>query len=260
MAEEVNAQTAAIMAHININNEIEDPERTKRGQVGSHKYKYAPLEGFIGDVRKLMAANGCFLRQYVVFVPQGDTMIKLWRTETVHTSGGTVATDIPYPSNVAKTPQEQGSEITYLRRYGVLNHFNLAQDDDDGEAASRPQSGQERRRETPAARQARQNDHDPSWEGDLKKFMARLNEINMPKVKGKSKYDVLCTFLDAHPSDEMKRPSLLPRSRREGMLKWLSTEAGQDKIWEFFGSPSEPPPDGPPMDTDNPDEWGGPPH
>jgi len=59
------------------------------------------------------------------------------RSILAHASGEWVSSDLQMPV-AQKTPQGYGSALTYARRYSLAALVGIAQDDDDGEAGTRP--------------------------------------------------------------------------------------------------------------------------
>lgn len=101
---------------------------TKGGQKVS--YTYADLADVIAAYREPLSDNGLALVQST---RQEDGHLVLV-TSLLHSSGQWVAGE--YPVKVYDRPQEQGSAITYARRYSVTALLGIAaEDDDDGKRA-----------------------------------------------------------------------------------------------------------------------------
>ena len=99
-------------------------------QKGRYSYKYADLADIIDCYRKPLSSNGLALTQPIVL--RGSQMVLL--TVLVHESGEWIASE--YPLRMYERPQEQGSAITYARRYAVSSLLGIAaEDDDDGKRA-----------------------------------------------------------------------------------------------------------------------------
>ena len=109
--------------------------KTKDG--GSYSYSYAPLDAIFEAVRKPLSDHGLSLIQLL----DGEGI----RTELRHEAGGVIGATFPLP-HVPEKPQELGSMLTYLRRYGVVAILGIApEEDDDGAAAQRSESTGETR-------------------------------------------------------------------------------------------------------------------
>ena len=97
--------------------------------------KYANLEEVLSVIRPLLAAVGLAITQEPV---SEDGRIGVWTR--IHDAEGDCidfgAFTVPLTKNDA---QGAGSAITYCRRYALTSIFGLAQEDDDGNAASKPQ-------------------------------------------------------------------------------------------------------------------------
>lgn len=103
---------------------------------GGFKNKYANLEELINVTRPHLVANGLALVQQPV---NGEGTIGV-HTKLLHTSGESLdfgAYTVPLAKHDA---QGAGSAITYCRRYAIAAIFGLVQEDDDGNAAARPQA------------------------------------------------------------------------------------------------------------------------
>lgn len=103
------------------------------------KSKYADLASVRTAVAPLSEVGIAFMQ-----FPSTQGKIVTVTTLLAHKSGEWVTCSVSAEARAAD-PQSIGSAITYLRRYGLLAAAGLATDDDDGEAAVRP----ERREPTP---------------------------------------------------------------------------------------------------------------
>jgi hypothetical protein len=101
-----------------------------KSEKGSYEYNYADLADVIESYRGPLSKNGLALTQTTRFT---DSHIVLLTT-LLHSSGQWIASE--YPIALYARPQEQGSAITYARRYAVTAFLGIAaEDDDDGAAA-----------------------------------------------------------------------------------------------------------------------------
>lgn len=120
---ELNAALAKAQA------EFPPIKRDKTVNTGSYSYSYAPLDAILEAVRKPLSENGLSLIQLL----DGNGI----RTELRHEAGGVIGATFPLP-HVPEKPQELGSMLTYLRRYGAVAILGIApEEDDDGSAAQR---------------------------------------------------------------------------------------------------------------------------
>jgi hypothetical protein len=102
----------------------------KKNAINPHfKNRYADLASIIDATRSPLADAGLS----VVQLPDGDDLV----TRLIHKSGQWISsrTALKFTKQDA---QGYGSALTYARRYALSAILNLAADDDDGEAASRP--------------------------------------------------------------------------------------------------------------------------
>lgn len=108
-------------------------KRGKTVNTGTYSYSYAPLDAILDAVREPLSKNGLALVQLL----DGEGI----RTELRHKDGGVIGATFPL-HHVPEKPQELGSMLTYLRRYGVVAILGIApEDDDDGAAAQHGSSG-----------------------------------------------------------------------------------------------------------------------
>ena len=93
------------------------------------KSKYATLENVLAVTKNAMADVGLSFSQF----PDGDGLYTLIMHKSGQWIGAHAAMELK-----GHTPQDQGSAITYLRRYALSAALGLAtEDDDDGNAASK---------------------------------------------------------------------------------------------------------------------------
>jgi len=98
------------------------------------KSKYADLAGVIDAYRTVFAANGLSVLQPTL---PADSGVRI-QTIILHESGEWIADrGLSMPTGKADA-QGLGSALTYARRYAMAALVGIAQDDDDGNAASRP--------------------------------------------------------------------------------------------------------------------------
>lgn len=92
------------------------------------KSKYADLENYLDATEQALCKNGLFI------------------TQTIGSDGLTTAIRYAYsqdtitstiPIRETKTPQELGSQLTYLRRYSYAAILGLASEDDDANESSK---------------------------------------------------------------------------------------------------------------------------
>jgi hypothetical protein len=106
-----------------------------------HRSKYADLESCIASIRDPLHANGLAITQTMRV---GMDNITVLVTTLAHKSGQWIKSEMPLLISprvnkdgqvIEPGPQEQGSAITYGRRYALSAITGLYQTDDDGEAA-----------------------------------------------------------------------------------------------------------------------------
>ena len=120
--------------------ELENASKTSANPF--FKSKYADLAEVINTAKPVLAANGLSIIQ----MPGGDAALGIVSVETMlcHSSGEWVSNVAIAPLNekisngkpVPPDAQSVGSAISYLRRYSYTAFLGMAQEDDDGNAAS----------------------------------------------------------------------------------------------------------------------------
>jgi hypothetical protein len=96
------------------------------------KSKYADLASVWEACRAALTANELSVTQ----LPSADGLKVTLTTLLLHSSGQYLSSDLTMTA-AANTPQAIGSAITYARRYALSAIVGVAQDDDDGNLASR---------------------------------------------------------------------------------------------------------------------------
>jgi hypothetical protein len=141
MQSEAIGELAAALAKAQA--KIEQPTKNRKaGEAGKFGYNYADLPAVIEAYRKPLAENGLALTQ-TLRVQDGHMILV---STLLHTTGQWLSSEYAL-LNYSK-PQEQGSAISYARRYSASAMLGIAaEDDDDGAAA---QKGEPIRRAEPA--------------------------------------------------------------------------------------------------------------
>lgn len=111
-------------------------KKTKEGQVGSQKTKYAALDQVYAVVMPRLNALGVIWTSS----PDMDGERFVLRWELKHVPSGDIRTG-RYPLGASDNPQQLGSRQSYATRYAFLRVLGLAaedEDDDGSEATRRP--------------------------------------------------------------------------------------------------------------------------
>lgn len=103
------------------------------------KSKYADLATVVAAAQPVLTVTGLAVSQFPTITPNGEPGLT---TILLHKSGQYIESTMPLLAAPNKggevTPQEQGSAITYARRYAFMAVLGLvADEDDDGNAASK---------------------------------------------------------------------------------------------------------------------------
>lgn len=111
-------------------------ENAGKNSVNPHfRSKYADLAEIINTVRPVLAKHGLSVTQF----PSFDGTLAHVETIIAHQSGEWMSGTTSSPVQKAD-PQGIGSATTYLRRYSLAAVCNLAQEDDDANAATKPKA------------------------------------------------------------------------------------------------------------------------
>ena len=103
-----------------------------------YKSKYADLTSVWEACREALTANGLSVTQFPGFEP-GEPWAATVTTVLLHTSGEWIKGTAGAPLKTADA-QGVGSAITYLRRYALAAVTGVVQEDDDGEASTKPKN------------------------------------------------------------------------------------------------------------------------
>ena len=134
------------------------PKIANPGKDGkSHHGKYATLAAVLDHVKPVLAEHGLAVVQAIE--PEGV------RTMIVHESGAMFDAGT-YPIGSYQNPQQQGSAISYARRYGLMSVLGVAGTDDDGNAAVKATEARTRK---PSERMVSQS--------QMRKLQATMNDM-----------------------------------------------------------------------------------
>jgi hypothetical protein len=104
--------------------------KSHTSQIGTRSYSYADLSDLKASYQEHLSAHGLTISSGMAMTDGHMTVT----TKLSHVSGEWRASD--YPVAAYPTPQQQGSAITYAKRYNVSALLDLVgEDDDDGQAA-----------------------------------------------------------------------------------------------------------------------------
>ena len=101
---------------------------TKGSENPYFKSKYADINSLIEACKTILNDNGI-----IVLQPVNGEMVE---TNLIHTSGEWISSSTKIVSKTDNNPQDQGSAITYARRYGLQSMLFMSAEDDDGEKAT----------------------------------------------------------------------------------------------------------------------------
>lgn len=114
-----------------VHKKIKNPTRDKEVTIkhtdgkGQHKFKYAPLDKIIDDVRPILAQNGFSIFQSVEPIDGKDYII----TQMNHSSGDFIRPMLPFGA-IPTDPKLYGGRLTYMKRYALCAALNISAEDD----------------------------------------------------------------------------------------------------------------------------------
>lgn len=143
---------------------------------------YASLEAIVEAVLPLLNANDILLVQAPTSITLVAEVIPALRTTLTHVPSGEKEEAIAPLVLDKQTPQGQGSGITYMRRYALVSMLGLiADEDDDGNAASRSKSKEpseaEMKRSVWAAAKEKLGEDKPTAAAVAKVFGVKTGEL-----------------------------------------------------------------------------------
>lgn len=119
-----------IGALVEAQGEFTAPTKNKEVDAGKYVYSYADLADVIETIKPVMKKHGLS----VIQVPSKTAEGFFLYTRLMHKSGEWIESQLPLSEN--RSPQELGSQMTYMRRYSLCGIVGIAaEDDDDGRAA-----------------------------------------------------------------------------------------------------------------------------
>lgn len=141
--------------------QADPPTLTKNrdGQVGNQRTKYADLVQVNQQVLSRLNALGVVWKTRPTLLPPEFARFVL-EYELLHVPSGTFVMGT-YPLK-GENPQQQGSSITYARRYALLAITGIAAEEEDDDGGGGGYRGAARRERVPAAPQATGGDQPPA--------------------------------------------------------------------------------------------------
>ena len=105
--------------------------KADRADTGKFSYTFAPLPDVTEALMPLLAKHGL---SFTAMPTVTDTGAFVLQFELRHAAGESITGQ--WPLRAGDTPQQQGSAISYARRYALLSVTGAAPDDDDDGAAA----------------------------------------------------------------------------------------------------------------------------
>lgn len=128
------SQSALIEALLAAQAKFPSIDKTKEGQSGHRKFKYAPLDVVLNAVRPVLLENRLLLTQCV----EGDSII----TRLDHASGEWRESSMPVNAEHANM-QSYGIELTYRRRYALQPMLGIVTEEDTDGTGSQKRRGKD---------------------------------------------------------------------------------------------------------------------
>ena len=127
----IEQQAKLYMALGKAQQEVDGASKSRMGQVGQQKYKYADLASVEEAIGTAPYNNGLAVVQIPGRYENGSQELL---TIIAHSEGGFIHQMMSVPCQ--NTAQAAGSAITYMRRYALLAIFRILAEDDDGHTAT----------------------------------------------------------------------------------------------------------------------------
>jgi hypothetical protein len=106
----------------------------KTGRNPHFKSDHFTLDDVINATTQVLQKHGLYVTHRTILTESGSAMA----TSVIHAESGTeITSKIPLPQ--LSDPQKVGSAITYYKRYNLCALLNIAEADDDGNAAAVPE-------------------------------------------------------------------------------------------------------------------------
>ncbi len=175
------------------------------------KSRYATLNSVMDACRETLLANGIWVTQYPVPADAGHLGLV---TKLTHAESGQWQSSLLVMPLPKADPQGYGSAITYARRYALSAMLGIvAEDDDDGEAASLPRPPVARQAKAPPAVPS-----SPSTEHQALASLPRLDGVTYSTVTAQD--GRLCVMASGNTS-----------ARRQALSAAGFTWHAQRKMW-----------------------------
>ena len=110
-------------------------EKIVKNKDGSVRYRYAPLDSIVKQVKKLIQDNGFSYTINALFEENGITAICRVTHETGHSQESTFKAKTD-PEAFMNIQQKSGSALTFAKRYAFCNAFGILTGDEDNDAAT----------------------------------------------------------------------------------------------------------------------------
>lgn len=114
--------------------------KNRKAEVGKYSYQYVD----IAQIHEYLESIGASYYQYITRIDGDDYVmtVKIIKGEEKPPLMGARVVNATL-NGVSNPAQEQGSALTYARRYSLLMAFGLATEDDDAQSLSRPKKATE---------------------------------------------------------------------------------------------------------------------
>lgn len=180
------------------------------------KSKYANLPGVIEAVKEALNTHGITFTQSAS--PSDGISLNL-TTRLLHESGEWIEDTAPCPLP-KQDPQGFGSAMTYMRRYCLAAICGIAQDDDDGNAASGLSNQNQKQSARPS--QPKNGSHptteDPQEQVKRERAIAACDEI-LRSLPEPSQADAVMHMKSSYDIDKLAK---LPYPQLLDFYKWLN--------------------------------------
>ena len=241
------SETTGEIAKALVATQMEITNVTKDAKNPHFKSTYATLAAVLDVVRPALAAHGVAVVQGLVTDHDRTGVV----TRLLHGSGEWLESAVFAPMQKMDA-QNVGACATYLRRYALAAMVGVAQEDDDGNAAStRPSPANDRTAPTSRSEALRPaqgtpaqgNGHTDDWSAVKMQFFSDLKNLDL-------KYQDVADWL-AETSRTKRRPSQMSRNEVGELVDFLHSGGGKAKVLAWVAG-KKPTGDAPLFDDDLP--------
>ncbi len=183
----------------------------------AHKHKYATYDQVLEIVRPILNANGLYMEQPTHYDIEGN---KILETRIIHVSTGQMSTSVVAlvidESKGLSKYQEEGSCMTYNRRYQLMSLLGLCAEDDDND-------GQSIKKSTYSENKNKSGNISSGPSGTGITISSAPNILE--ELITNKQWEYLCTLLDEHEEGDNIEKEILKEYKISSLNQLTKTQA-----------------------------------